>query len=63
MTLETEGFLGPYVIECDECHDTEETDCFNFMGALNKMKSLGWRPRFNESTESWDHLCPDCKDQ
>lgn len=62
MTLERDGFNGPFVVECDECHEVMELDTFNFQGALAKLKSRGWVPQFNSETEGWDHLCKDCKE-
>jgi hypothetical protein len=61
VTLEREGYNGPFVVECDDCHETMELDCFNFQGALAKLKSRGWKPKYNPETEEWEHLCKDCQ--
>ena len=64
MTLEREGYNGPFVVECDECHEVMELECFDFHGALAKLKSRGWRPKVNPDpdldTVEWIHLCPEC---
>lgn len=63
MTLERDGYNGPFVVECDNCQEVMELDCFVFSGALAKLKSRGWVPKYNPDTESWDHRCTDCKDE
>ena len=61
MTLEREGHAGPWVVECDDCHEVMELDCFDFHGALAKLKSRGWKPVFDLILEAWTHLCKDCQ--
>lgn len=62
MTLEREGYNGPFVVQCDDCMEVMELDTFNFEGALAKLKSRGWVPKFNPDTEKWEHRCIGCKD-
>jgi hypothetical protein len=62
MTLEREGVRGPFVVQCDECMEVMELDCFEFAGALAKLKSRGWVPTYNADEEEWNHLCKDCQE-
>lgn len=57
MTIERDGVKGPIIFECDinECHESIETECFEFSGALAKAKSRGWMPHFVDG--EWIHLC------
>lgn len=61
MTLEREGHRGPWVVQCDDCNEVMELDCFDFYGARGKLKSRGWATRFNSEVEEWEHFCGDCK--
>ena len=58
MTLERDGFRGPYVLECTDCHDILETDCKDFEEARDHYRERGWVARQWEG--EWIHLCPDC---
>lgn len=65
MTLERDGFKGPYVLECDVkgCHEILETHCFNFEGARAKWRSRGWMAHYNPEKDVWVHLCPEHEEE
>jgi hypothetical protein len=53
---------GKFVVECDGCGDTLETDTTQFRAALDKLKEEDWvsRPKANTDNE-FEHFCPGCK--
>lgn len=53
---------GQYVLECNGCSDTLETNKGSFHDALAVMRSENWRsvpPR--KGHDDWSHYCPTCK--
>jgi hypothetical protein len=49
------------IVECDNCHETFETESESFDGALNAMAEEGWHKR--KVGNNWYHYCSDqCRD-
>lgn len=65
MTLDRDGFKGPYTLECNVkgCHEILETDCFNFDGARAKWRSRGWMAHYDSESDGWYHLCPEHEEE
>lgn len=59
MTIQREYRNGPFVIQCDDCGDTEELEHTEFNEALADAKSRGFVVR--KEGETWHHYCKDCK--
>jgi len=55
MTIEK--FIS-FVVSCDECAETFDTDETEFGAALDALKKEGWKPVCHEGT--WNHICPSC---
>lgn len=45
---------------CDSCPDGIETDTDEFDEAMDFLREQGWVAR--KSGNTWQHLCPACKD-
>lgn len=59
MTIQREHRNGPFVVQCDECQDTEELEGYEFPEALADAKARGFVPR--KVGDTWVHLCRSCK--
>ena len=53
---------GKFVVECDACGDTLETETKDFAEAREVMQREGWKVRAEGHGRSavWYHGCPQC---
>lgn len=51
--------FGVFVANCDECTEYLETECEDFLDAIQYMKDEDWRISKNADDE-WVHFCPSC---
>lgn len=56
--MSTERSGGFFVLRCDECPETHDTEHSEFSEAWADAKTAGWRS-FKVGTE-WCHACPSC---
>lgn len=49
---------GKFVVQCDRCGETRETDTKDFDEACEAMRLAGWHAR--KIGRDWIHGCPDC---
>lgn len=61
MTITRERYNGPITLECDHprCADVCETECSDFVSAIQKAKSRGWVAR--KEGDEWVHFCEEHK--
>lgn len=58
MTIERENRNGPFVIECDTCHDTDELEGEAFHEALDDARGRGFKAY--PIAGGWGHRCRSC---
>ncbi len=50
---------GWFVVECDKCAETFDTEEAEFYKALGSIKCEGWTSR--KIGSEWTHSCPSCR--
>lgn len=58
MTIQREYRNGPFVVQCDNCGDTEELEGYEFNEALTDAKARGYAVK--KEDETWHHYCRQC---
>ncbi len=48
--------------DCDKCSATYETESSYFDESWDYAQQDGWRRKFNDKTNQWEHFCEDCFD-
>jgi hypothetical protein len=59
MTMQLDSGAQAFVVHCDECPESFDTEHVDFTAALAAAKQNGWRV-YKGPDKQWAHACPSC---